>query len=328
MTYFASCMYKTSLALSAVKKMLEAFGGELSMREHHDLKDDGASTHLIMLSIPCRLPAANHDTANDYKHDIWGHSESKSMANVKDIVNVARQMNDFGMDTLNDDWFELTVDIFAQYSMKIKRVADEVSCINLYRVIFVSSAERFSELLALGYKGQLVMVTAQGQVPVGYAEREYILEVPYTLDAMDNFFRSISQCQKLSRQPKLLTTLNRIVICLKPHERIPIVSWTIHLLHALNQWKLSSIVSDRFPPSSSSSSSSSKYPVTSAYTPISSSASSISSTVSEIEDVDYEYLTNNKIVTSTSTHETIQIADNFLDESLFADMTASVLSKT
>jgi hypothetical protein len=326
-------LYKTSLGLSAVKKMLKTFGGDLWIREHHDLNDEGQSMHHIVLSIPCRLPAVSHDTT-DAKHDLWSKSRGSSdAANVRDIVNLARQMIDFGMDTDNDDWFEHTMQVFKAFNMKIKRVTDEFSNLNLCRVIFVSSGERSSELRSLGYKGQLVLVA----IPVNRWDRkepiegdvgaDYTLEIPYTLDAMDSFFRSISLQHTLSHQPNLLTTLDRAGMALRPHERIPIVSWTIQVLQELNRLDISSVFKDFFHPAPAAPSSV-KYPATSAYTPITSSTGSGSSTVAGIEDIDYEYLINNKIVASTLTHETFRIADNYLDETVVPDMPFSMLSKT
>jgi hypothetical protein len=49
--------------------------------------------------------------------------------------------------------------------------------------------------------------------------------------------------------------------------------------------------------------------------------------VADMEEVDYEYLTNNKIVASTISVESYRIADNYLDDSVFPKLTRGMMSK-
>jgi len=309
----------------------------LSIKEHHDEGDEGLSVHQIIVSIPCRLPDVKHDTAADVKHSLWRHDTAGSdEANVRHIVNMARQMIDFGMETESDEWFGHTVSIFEAFSMKIDRIREEFSNLNLYRVIFVSSPDRCSELRSLGYKGQLVLVTSPEDRagPIGC---DYTVELPYTLDAMDSFFRSIALHQTLSRKPNLLSALDRVGMALRPHQRIPIVSWTMYALQQLNQVHFSALLSSALssasflsaapvpPPSSSSAA---KYPATSAYTPITPGSGVDPSKAAGIDEIDYEYLTNNKIVTSTDIQETMHIADNYLDDTGRPKLDSAWLSKS
>ena len=324
---------KSSLTLSAIKKILEAVGGSLSITEHHDLKDEAHSIHVIALSIPCRqyTHALGLGTMDDDRDDGgvlfngWGNNAT----NARDATKTSRQMIDFGMDTPSDSLCERTMEVCDIFGVKVKRLQELTVNVNLnlYRVIFACSEVRCSELRDLGYKGKLVLVSTRSgtnrlQADLNLEVPYNILQFPYCLDDLDQFFQSMSQHYTLSTHPKKLTTIDRLEFLLQPHEHIPIVLWTKEVLRFLISLQLPRMptdLSELFEPSTSTAMMSEKYPPTSAYTPIAATGAP--------EDADFEYLVNNKITVSNVAHESVRIADNHVDESLYPDLSFSMLGK-
>ena len=151
------------------------------------------------------------------------------------------------------------------------------------------------------------------------------MELPYSLSALDQYFLSLVQLCTLSSQPKLLTAVDRLEMALRPHKHIPIVSWTMEALRLISSWNISRIPEDMNEwhlPSQALSTESEKFPSTSAYTPITSAR------VPGAEpNVDFEYLINNKIFTSTVTHDSCRIADNQLEEQVFPKIPSDMQGK-
>jgi hypothetical protein len=290
----------------------------LSITEHHDLKDEAHSIHVIALSIPCRkyTPTLGLGTTED---DHGGDGVSLN------AVKTSRQMIDFGMDTPRDSLYERTVEVCDIFGVQVKRVPELTvnMNLNLYRVIFTCSEVRCSELRDLGYKGKLVLVCVDnsgiGRTEPDSSGREglsHIIQFPYRLDALDNFFQYVSQHHTLSSQPKQLTNVDKILFSLHPYEHVPLVLWISVVVRYLSSFpKLHfSDFTDFLASPSPMVTSSKKYPPTSAYTPIAAAMSAGDAP----EDVDFEYLINNKIIVSTLSPESIRIADNYVDQSFYS----------
>jgi hypothetical protein len=313
------------LTLSAIKKILEAVGGSLSITEHHDLKDEAHSIHVIALSIPCRqyTYTVGLGTMDDDRDDGGVLFNARgSVINARDAAKTSRQMIDFGMDTPSDSLFERTVEVCNLFGVQIK-ILPELTVnvnLNLYRVIFACSAVRCSELRDLGYKGKLVLVstitsTISTELETDFSQRNLckIFRFPYRLDDWVQFFRSISQQHTFSIQPRNLTIFDRVQFSLQPHEHIPFVLWTKEALRFLSSVQVPEIPFDYMVLSGQSPSSVTvpeKFPPTSAYTPI-----AAAETCGPPEDADFEYLMNTKIYVSSLSHVSVRIADNHVDES-------------
>ena len=278
----------------------------MSIREEHDPADIGNSVHEICFSIPCRLPVVKQDSFDGHlKHDLWtNRMSSSSVANVRDA---AKQLIDFGMESSNDELFRLTVRVFTKFSLKIIHISEDFYNLNLCRIILISSPDRASRLRSLGYNGKLVLIVASNDTSIP-PEIDYSLKIPYSLRDVDTFLHNISSCQTLSTQPNFLTTLDCVAIVLRPHQRIPIVSWFIQAMEICNK-------SDFNWFSLSRKIDSSQVPVSSAYTPVAAHKGLHPSTSQDVEEVDYDYLTTSKIVASTVTAETSHIADNYVMDS-------------
>jgi hypothetical protein len=322
-------VFKASLTLSAVKKVLEAAGGSLSITEHHDLKNEGHSIHVITMSIPCcqYTPTEGLKTADDDREGGGVMFNSRGSAiNARDVVKSSRQMIDFGMDTLRDNLYDRTVEVCDLFGVMVKRVPEftgrAIININLYHVIFTCSDRRALELRQLGYRGKLVLVSTDTTVnpnssPVGIA---HVLQYPFRLDMLDELFQTLSQQWILSTQPQPLTTVVRIQFALQPHNHIPLVSWaTLALRYFSSLFVVRSISTSTEPMGAVFE----KYPSTSAYTPIRAARTGVAP-----ENVDLEYLMNNKIIVSTLSQESIRIADNHVDEAMYPKLTAAIMRKS
>ena len=306
----------------------------MSITEHHDVRDEGHSIHVITLSIPCRQysPTLGLGTMDDGREgDGVLFNVRGSAINARDAAKTSRQMIDFGMDTPRDYLCERTVEVCNLFGVQVKRLPELTvnMNLNLYRVIFTCSEVRCSELRDLGYKGKLVLVcdrnSAVSDSDFNQHSISHIIQFPYRLDDLVQFFRSLSQGHTITTQPKQLTTIDKILFLLQPHEHIPFIFWTkesLRFLSSLHLPKLSTSFSE-FLEYASLEEVSEFYPSTSAYTSI-----TVGRAGDAPDDVDFEYLINNKFIVSTLSHESVRIADNHVDPSLYVVLPVSLQSKS